>query len=321
MVKRNWLVCLMICLLLPIAAASADKSFAQENKMTVDELVAAHLKSIGSPRALKGTLARALSGSASVDFLQGMYGSWINGRFIIASEPNKVGIQMSFGIVNYPGEYFAYDGQDATVAHVNPGDRSPLGDFLFRHNRILKEGLFGGVLSVNWPLFNMKAKQAWIRYSKEKLEGRPVYVIEYRPKKSFDTKIKLFFDGENYRHIRTEYTVRNQYDFTALTQTQPAYQIESIDNPGNPSTLRITPNGYNVFVGSIMSSPPDSIYTLVEKFGDFKRVGELTLPHSYKIEYSAEGQGFSFVGNWIMNIDPQVVNNTRVETNFYRAEK
>jgi hypothetical protein len=321
MLKRKRLVCLMIFLLLPLAAAAADKSFAQEKKMTVDELVAAHLKSIGSPEALKGTLTRAVSGSASVDFLQGMYGSWKNGRFIFASEPNKSGLQMAFSIVNYPGEYFAYDGQNATIAHVNPGDRSLLGDFLFRHDGILKEGLLGGVLSVNWPLLDMKGKQAWLVYSKEKLEGRPVYVIEYRPKKSFATKIKLFFDAVNYRHVRTEYTVRDQYDFTLQTQTQPAYQMESIDNPGNPSTIRITPNGYNVFVGSIMSSPPDSIYTLVEKFGDFKKVGELTLPHSYKIEYSAEGQGVSFVGNWIMNIDPQVANNTRVETDFYRAEK
>jgi len=311
----------MIVLLLPLAAAAADKSFAQEKKMTADELITAHLKSIGSPKALKGTLARAVSGSASVDFLQGMYGSWKNGRFIIASEPNKVGIQMSFGIVNYPGEYFAYDGQEATIAHVNPGDRSLLGDFLFRHDGILKEGLLGGVLSVNWPLLNMKEKLAWIRYSKEKLEGRPVYVIEYRPKKSFDTKIKLFFDGENYRHIRTEYTVRNRYDFTSITNTRPDYQIESISNgAGNPSTIQMTPNGYYVYSGNIMSSPPDSIYTLVEKFGDFKKVGELTLPHSYKIEYSTEGQGFSFVGNWFMNIDPQVASNTRVQPDFYKAE-
>jgi hypothetical protein len=322
MSRSNWPICMMMFILIPWTASSADKSIAQENKITVDELVAAHIKSIGSPEVLKNTLARAVSGSVSVEFLQGMYGTWKNGRFILASEPDKVGLRMSFGVINYPGEYFAYDGQDATIAHVNPGDRSLLGDFLFRHERILKDGFLGGVLSVNWPLLNANERNAWILSGKEKLNGRPVYILEYQPTKKFDTKIKLFFDAENYHHLQTEYSVRDQYDFTALTRTQAAYQIESIDNGnGNPSTLRITPNGYSVFTGNIMSSPPDSIYSLVEKFDDFKQVGGMTLPNSYKIEYTAEGQGSSFVGNWIMKIDPKVANNTRVEKDFYKGEK
>jgi hypothetical protein len=318
--KSNWLVCIAILLLLPLAAVSSNQSYAREKKLTAEEVVAAHLRSIGSPEALKGTISRVVRGSASVDFLQGYYGTSNDGQFIMASEPDKIGMHMAFGVVNYPGEYFVYDGQDASVAHINPGERSPLGDFIFRHEGIMKEGLLGGVLSVDWPLLNMTERQAKLVYSREKLDGRPVHVIEYRPKKSFDTRIKLFFDEEDYHHLRTEYLVHHRYDFTSLTRTLPEYQMSVIDNPGGPSTIIMTPNGYQMYAGNIMSSPPDSFYTLVEKFGNFKKVGGLTLPHTYTIEYSTEGDGFSFVANWIIDSSLKVENNVRVEEDFYKAE-
>jgi hypothetical protein len=55
---------------------------------------------------------------------------------------------------------------------------------------------------------------------------------------------------------------------------------------------------------------PDSIYVLVEKFDDFKKVGALTLPHSYTLEYSVEGQGHTFIAKWIMKASQWAFNRT-----------
>ncbi len=290
MLKKYSFVCLTAVFFLPLIQIRFDALFAQEKKITPEQLVAAHLASIGSPKDLKGIRSRVVSGLASVKFLEGYAGNAENGGFVVASEPQKAGIRMVFSHLDYPGEYFAYDGKDVTVAQINPGKRSPLGQFVYRFNGILKEGLMGGVLSVRWPLLNLKEKDAELSYNKGTLEGHAVHVVEYRPRKSMDMRIKLFFEWESYRHVRTEYAVR-QTDWTDWNPT-----------PG----------------AGIMNPPLDALYTLVEKFSDFKPVGALTLPHSYTIEYSAEGQGF--VANWFMNA-VQITNNGQVEADFFKAEK
>jgi len=70
-----------------------------------------------------------------------------------------------------------------------------------------------------------------------------------------------------------------------------------------------------------MAPRADLIYTLVEKFGDFNPVGDLTLPYSYKIEYTEEGRGPSFLANWFIKAGPQFSNNGQIEADFFKAEK
>jgi hypothetical protein len=285
--KRNRLIGLAIIPAFLLVGTGFGKLFAQEKKVAVEELVAAHIKSIGHPEVLKRLHSRWVSGSAAVKFVQGAAGDLGSGSFLIASEKNKVGIRMLFGAINYPGEYFAFDGQDVTVGHINPGERSLLGDFIFRFNEIMREGLLGSALSTAWPLLNIGEKHATLTYSKGKLNGRPVHVINYRFEKSSDVTAKLFFDLENYHYVRTEYVVRH-------------------------TTLPTS---------NIMSSPPNAIYSLTEKFDDFETVGDLTLPHSYTMEYSAEGQGLSFVAAWTMNAGLEIVNNKQIGLDFFKAEK
>jgi hypothetical protein len=277
----------IIVLAFSIIAAGFSGSFAQEKKITVEELIAAHIKSIGNPGALKRIHSRWMSGSAAAKFVQGAAGDLGSGSFVIASENDKVGIRMIFGAINYPGEYFAYDGKDVTVGHINPGERSLLGDFIFRFNEIIREGLLGGTLSTAWPLLNIKAKSATLAYSKGKVNGQPVHVIEYHLQKASDVTIKLFFGWDDCRHIRTEYAVRH--------------------------TSRPTNN--------IMASPADAIYSLIEKFDDFETVGNITIPHSYTMEFSAEGQGLSFVADWAMNVGLEIANNKKIELDFFKMEK
>ena len=143
MSKVNWCVIAVIfCLFLSV---SWEGSGFAKDQVAPEAVVAAHVKSIGSPEALAGLKTLALVGTTSVDFIQGMYGS-MNGTSMVVSQGNKLAIVLKFSDINYPGEYLAYNGEDVSVGYINPGQRSPLADFIYRNNGIMKEGLLGGVL-------------------------------------------------------------------------------------------------------------------------------------------------------------------------------
>jgi hypothetical protein len=270
-----------------------------KDRVPPEQVVAIHLKAVGSPQALAALKTLAFVGTTSVDFIQGMYGS-MNGTSMYVSDGSKQAIVLKYGDINYPGEYFAYDGKDVSVGYINPGQRSPLADFLFRYNGIMKEGLLGGVFSQGWPLLNLQEKQVELRYREATIDGRRLHEIEYRPKQSLrDMKIRLYFDLETYRHVRTEYRVQVRDDMSAApgggrTRT------------GNFQEADQDPDGFATLHGGL----PDSIYVLTEKFDDFKKVGAMTLPHVYTMDFSIEGQGHAFIGKWTMKAVQWVFNRT-----------
>ena len=270
-----------------------------ETAMTAEQVIAEHVQSIGSPEALASLKTLAFVGTTSVDFIQGMYGK-MNGQSMMVSDGKKVSIVLKFGDINYPGEYFAYDGNEVSVGHINPLQRSPVADFIFQHNGIMKDGLLGGVLSRAWPLLNFQEDQAWLKYDDVKIDDRHLHEIEYKPKKSLrDVKIKLYFDWETFHHVRTEYRVRVRDDMSA-SPGGAGSRTGSFERGGTVD------DGFR----ALSQGLPDSIYVLVEKFDDFKKIGAMTFPHSYTIDYSVEGQGHTFIGKWILTADQWAFNRT-----------
>jgi hypothetical protein len=260
-----------------------------KDQVTAEQVVALHLRSLGSPEALAAVKTLAFVGSASVEFIQGAHGS-LSGTSMCVADGKKLAIVLKYGDLEYPGEYFAYDGKEASVGHIRPGQRSPLADFLYRYNGIIKEGLLGGVFSGGWPLLNLKEKQADLAYHETTIDGRRMHEIEYRPKKGLrDVKIKLYIDAETGRHVRTEYRLRVRDDMSVL--------------PGATSN-------------TLKQGVPDSIYVLTERFDDFKTVNEMTLPHRYTIDYSLEGQGRTFIAKWIIQATQWGFNQTYDERIF-----
>jgi hypothetical protein len=305
-VSKIYCFALMAVLCLSSGADRKGSAFAKD-EVAPEQVVAAHLKSIGSPESLAALKTLAFVGGTSVDFIQGMYGS-MSGTSMLVSDGEKLGIVLKYDDINYRGEYLAFDGKDVSVGYIDPLQRSPLADFIFRNNGIMKEGLLGGVFSRGWPLLNLKEKQVDLKYRETTIDGRRLHEIEYRPKNSLrDIKIKLYFDLETYRHVRTEYRVRIRDDMSAApggsgTRTG-SFQAASPD-----ASLPIT--------SSLNQGLPDSIYVLVEKFDDFKKVGAMTLPHSYSIDYSVEGQGHTFVGKWTLTAQQWAFNRTYDERIF-----
>jgi len=297
-----FVLAVVLCLFLSVSWTGYG--FAKD-QITPEQVIAVHIKSLGSPEALAALKTLAFVGTTSVDFVQGAHGS-MSGTSMCVSEGNKLATVLKYGDINYPGEYFAYDGKEVSVGYINPGQRSPLADFIFRYNGIMKEGLLGGVFSRGWPLLNIKEKQADLEYHETTIDGRRLHELEYRPKQSLrDMKIKLYFDVETYHHVRTEYRVQVRDDMTAA----PGGNGTRVGRfqEADPSAI-----GFD----TLHQGLPDSYYVLVEKFDDFKKVGATTLPHSYTIDYSVEGQGHSFIGKWTMKAAQWAFNRTYDERIF-----
>ena len=106
--------------------SSAARMDAKEEKLKLEELVAKHLASIGTPEALAAARSRTIAGTAQVIFRIGGQGL-LNGKGSVVSEGRKYFIGMDFGILNYPADDLAFDGENLTVNNIKPGRRTKSG--------------------------------------------------------------------------------------------------------------------------------------------------------------------------------------------------
>ena len=104
-----------IALGLSLSLTRFESSFAKDKGLTPEEVVAAHLKSIGAPDLLANIKNRGVSGKTSVEFVNGGVGTQAGQGMVISSGRN-LSIILKYGAVNYPGEYFAFDGMDVREA-------------------------------------------------------------------------------------------------------------------------------------------------------------------------------------------------------------
>jgi hypothetical protein len=253
--KRNGFALLAVIFGLIICVTGCPNSYALDNSLTPEEVVARHIKSIGSPEVLAAIKSRAIKGITSVKFTQTAIGNVTGGKSLIVSEGRKIAVVMNYGALNYPGEYLAYNGNNVTVGYIDFNLRSPLGAFVDLHDGLLVEGLWGGALSTAWPLLDMKRRMPTLKYEKSKIEGRKVHKLSYSSKSRaglFDLRIDLFFDPETFRHIRTEY--RYPYFLSNIRIIETFDDFRAIDGMMLPhkydieySPIRL---GQEMFMGS-----------------------------------------------------------------------
>ena len=282
--------------------------------MTPKDLIAKHIRSIGKPEEVAKIKSRGISGKAAVEFVVGAKGMLSDGQFLCVSDGRNLGMRMVFKDVNYPGEYFAYNGKETSVGYITPGQRSPVGDFVFRYNAFVKEGLLGGVLSTAWPLLKPYEEQLEMQYKQEKIGDISYHVLEYGTSKVFgDVKVKLYFDPKTFRHVRTEYRVRHKNEMSALPGITDSRQQSVNQSPsGRPNDRQPT--------GTIMQNQADSIYVLTEKFDNFGNVNGLVLPQDYYLDYSVEGQS-AIVVRWAIMLEHWINNSPKIDQSFFAAQK
>ena len=263
-------------LLLVLLTLSAFQLVAQTSKMSVDDLLAKHRASIGTAEAIAGAQSRVMQGTGSIESKLGA-GFRLDGQAQLASTPKMVLLGMAFPNPTYPYEKVAFDGTDASFG-LPSGKTTALGVYLKAQNSVLKDGLFAGALSSSWALLesNLAPKTKLELAGTGKIEGVDCYKVRYSSSRTGVMKVMLYFDKATFRHVRTEYH----------------YEIEP----------RIGTSPTDVTTGSRVER-----YDMTEDFSDFKQVDKLTLPTSYKITISTEGQIYSSSGanirTWSMKIN------------------
>lgn len=258
------------CALASALAAVSPGTAPRPDKMKPEEVVAKHLESIGTAEARAKAKSHVIIGQAVATFRLGGTGT-AQGGSVLASQGTRNLVAIVYGNQEYPYEKVGYTGKEVTVAELKPGTYSTLGHFFKQYEFPLTEGLLGGTLSAAWPLYDMSARNGKLKYSgTKKVEGRQMHVLEYESKGSGGLKTSLYFDAENFRHVRTEY-VRRQ------SQQMP-------DQP------------------SVTQQQGDAVTKLTEDFSDFKDEAGLMLPHTYKLQLSIESLKRRTLQDWVFTL-------------------
>ena len=273
---------LTIVVLLQLSSISANPL----DKMKTEELLANHLKSIGSEEARSSVKSLIASGTAKA-VIRGRNAGETSGLLVMASEGDKNLIGMRFNNNDYPYEKMGFDGEEFTVGFVQPGQRSILGSFMRLNEETFKYGILGGVLSTSWELLDYDEKTGKLKCSGTKeIDDVDHYKCRYQPKRS-DLKITYYFNAKNFRHTRTEYT-----------RVISGGQGLSVDNSARQNETR---------------------YKMVEDFSDFKEVNNLTLPHKYVLAFEMlTGNGTTDM-EWTMNIE-KVDFNQQIDAKQFKVD-
>ncbi|MBZ5719432.1 MAG: hypothetical protein LAO03_03535 [Acidobacteriia bacterium] len=276
-----------------------------------EEVVARHLESIGTPEARAFAKSRVMEANAHFKMLVGGVGL-LDGSSVLVSEQRKLQFMLKFPDVQYSGERFICDGDKVQVISSTAGHvRSSFADFVYNQDAIVKEGLLGGVLSTAWPLFDLDERKAKLSYEGLKnVDGRSLHDVHYRPKKSTDLDVHLYFEPETFRHVLTVYTLTVK---PSLGHHEPG--INDVSRPlkasedTGPQEITETSEMKN-------ARQQETRYRLEERFSDFGKVDGLTLPAHYNIHFSQElGNGATTVFEWdlhstrtLNNINPDARN-------------
>jgi len=269
----------VIVLLLAFSTA-----FAQKDKITLDDLINRHAASIGSPEAIAAAKSRILVGKAALTSKLGYNGRLV-GPVQFASDGDKLLLAIIFNSNEYPYEKLAFDGKDMSFGRPN-GKLTRLSDFVKAQTAIVKQGLFGGVLSANWPFAAGRKVKAEFAGT-ENIGGKPLYKVKVRPAGGGDVTASLYFEPDTFHHVYTTY----QY-------TIEPHMISS-DSTQNPSAKA-------------------SYYTLTEKFSNFKKVGDLVLPLGYQLDIAIQLPDSTEQISWTMAFD-QAFYNEPLEVSAFKV--
>ena len=257
---------------------------AQDKKLTLDDLIAHHLDSIGNAQARAAAKNRVVSGTVKLVSRVGT-ASNLDGQAAMASSGVKVLYSMRFPSTEYTGEQLAYDGAKVLTGHLPSGRRSPLSLYLDQQSLPLRDGLLGGTLSTGWVMLRLGQIKAKLDYKGlKKIDGRQVHEVSYKPEKGTDLKVSMFFDAMTFQHVRTE------YEFKV------------------PARLGNGPND--------SARLQEDYYKLLEEFGDFQATDGLMIPRKYKLQLQLQSSSGSNLFDWNVALD-QVMHNQALDEQIF----
>jgi hypothetical protein len=259
--------------------------FAQEKKITIEDLIARHLDSIGSAQARGLAKNRVVSGTVTLISRIGGAGN-LEGQAAIASSGSKLRYSIRFPAPEYTGEQLAFDGSKVLTGHLSGGRRSPLSLYLEQQSLPIRDGLLGGTLVTGWALLRLDQLKPRLDYKGlKKIEGRQLHQVSYRPEKgSSDLKIALYFDATTFQHVRTEYE----------------FQVPARLGNGPNESARLQ----------------EDYYKLVEDFDDFRAADALMTPRKYRLQLRVQTSRGTTMFDWNFAIE-QVLHNQDLDEQIF----
>jgi hypothetical protein len=257
-------------------------------ELTPEEAIAKHLDSIGTKEKRDEIKNRLVAGTS--EFASKLPSRKTAGKAIFVSDANNLFFVSSFNSREYPFEKIGFFKGKVNLPFVTSGTRSPLGAFIADHHKILSDGLLTGSISGTWTLLNLQEPKGVFKSAgTKKVDGRETYVLNYFPKgvSSSEFTVKLFFDSQTFRHVRTEY-------HRVVAPKEAVFGVL-----GQQGGVKIS---------------------LREDFGDFKETGGLTLPHSYKIHYETDSTSGTFEYDWGFRVI-QYLFNQNLDPNFFTFDE
>jgi hypothetical protein len=231
---------------------------AAKDEFQAGDFVKQHLNSIGSEEARAAVKNRLVQGALTFQYLT--VAGIVNGTLQFVSEGDKFVSVLKIPSPDYRGEQFTTDGKKTAVNQPKPGVYSAMGRFVFEHNEVLTEGLWGGTLSTAWALSHLDERRAKLQdQGMKKVDGRELHRVDYVPKKSSDLRIELYFEPDTFRHVMTVYS----YSVVARAGGGPAAS----------------------------AGQEERYFRLEERFADFKSIDNLTLPGRWTIQFTSGGGG------------------------------
>jgi hypothetical protein len=255
--------------------------------LKLEDIVSKHLDSIGTKEKRDEVKTRMAMGMS--DFESKLPSRKTTGKAIIVSDTKNLFFVTSFASREYPFEKIGYFADSVSLPYVSAGTRSPLGAFVNDHKTMLTEGLFTGAISSTWSLLNLQSGRGKLGSAgTKKIDGRKAYVLNYYPKVSSSTEfsVRLYFDAQTFHHLRSEY----RHTIAPKTATFGVLGVQT---------------GVEL--------------ALIESFGDFKNENGLTLPYTYKINYSTASNSGTYEYNWGITIS-QYITNQKLAADFFSFE-
>src|SRR5205085_7298916 len=123
--------CGLVAILLGVGGAGTGAA-KDPAKTSIEELIAGHLASLGTPEARAAVTARLALGKVNMHLVQGGVGA-LDGKAFLLGEGRKFRVSMPFNYADYWGEQILYDASKANVGFSQPGVRSGLGSFVTRY--------------------------------------------------------------------------------------------------------------------------------------------------------------------------------------------
>jgi hypothetical protein len=250
--------------------------FVSAQNLTSDQIFEKHLESIGSKDKRLGLKTLFAAGAGEFESRRPLVKG--GGKAVVVSDPENLYYLMGLNSNDYPFEKVGMFGNKISLPFISAGSRSLLGSFLNEHPKVLSDSLFSGSMSLRWITNVAGNKKLRMKSAgMKKVAGRQLRAVDVQSstKGPDDFKIRLFFDAETFRHVRTEY--------------RREIQVERI-------------------VFGQQNQQASSRLDLTEEFSDFKEVDGLTLPYHYKVTFSSNSNADMHENSWTIRVVQYYIN-------------